>query len=223
MLKHASGERTGFHLPFSIFHPAGVLQPPAGLLLLALLVCPSAPSSAQAVSVTTSGDVLKVNAPGFTFLEGQPLARLKDGQSLRVELLLSVLPGLEDTPVTTIRRVFALSYDLWEERFAVAAVEPRAGSVPHVTAAAAVSWCIDRLAVPLGALGRFRGGAPFWIRLEYRILDGGRAAEAGENSGFTLQTLIDVLSRRRGTESPGDALEAGPFRLPVGGGPPPSR
>jgi hypothetical protein len=82
--------------------------------MLALLVCPSARTSAQAVTVTTAGGALKIRAPRYTFLEGEPLARLKDGRSVRVELALMVLPGPGKAPVTTSRRVFALSYDLWE-------------------------------------------------------------------------------------------------------------
>ena len=213
--------RAFFHFPSSIVHPAGVLQRPVGLLLLALLACPTARTSAQGLSVTTSGEALKIRAPGFTFLEGQPLAHLKDGRSVRVELAVSVLPGPGKAPVTANRRVFAVSYDLWEERFAVATVGRPSESIPHLSAAAAVSWCIDQLAVPLSALGALRGGVPFWIRLEYRILDGDEAAGADGESTFTLQALIDALSRRRRAETSGDALEAGPFRLPTGGGPPP--
>ena len=53
---------------------------------------------------------------------------------------------------------------------------------------------------------------PLWIRLESRALDGDIAAST-EDSGYTLQALIDVLSRRRKTASPSSTFEAGPFRL----------
>jgi hypothetical protein len=195
---------------------------PAGLLVLALLVCPSTPASAQAVSVTTAADALTIRAPGFTFLKGPALARLKDGRSLRVELALMVLPEKDRPPVTSARRVFALSYDLWEERFAVTTVDSRSESISHLTAAAAVSWCIERMPVHVSTLGALGANVPFFIRLEYRILDGDDASDAGGESGFTLQGLIDVLSRRRGSESLSGALEAGPFRLPQREGAPPS-
>ena len=73
---------------------------------------------------------------------------------------------------------------------------------------ASSSWRFPSSA--LGALGR---DLPFWIRLEYRILDGDGASDPAD-SGYTLQALIDALSRRRKTESSPHALEAGPFRLP---------
>ena len=65
----------------------------AAVALLALLAWPAARSSAQAMTVDTVGEALKIRAPGFSFLKGDPLARLKDGRSVRVELAALVLPG----------------------------------------------------------------------------------------------------------------------------------
>ena len=188
----------------------------AAVVLLALLAWPVARVSAQAVTVDTSGGTLKIRAPGFSFLKGEPLTRLKDGRSVRVELAAIVLPGPGKSPAATTRRIFALSYDLWEERFAVTTVEARSQSVSHMTQAAAEAWCIEQLAMPLSALGALGRDLPFWIRLEYRILDADGASDQSD-SGYTLQALIDLLSRRRKTESAPPGLEAGPFRLPTRG------
>lgn len=182
--------------------------------MLALLLSPST-APAQQVTVTAAGDALTIRAPGFTFLKNAPLDRLKDGRSVRVEIAMMALPGRGEPPVAAARRIFALSYDLWEERFAAATVESRPVRMSHLTSAAVVAWCLDQLRIPLDALGRFGADTPFWIRLEYRILDGdGTAGADDEASPFTLQGLIDALSRRRKSESSGDALETGPFRLP---------
>jgi hypothetical protein len=183
------------------------------LALLAFLAGPNVRASAQALTVETVGDALKIRAPGFSFLTGDPLTRLKDGGSVRVELAALVLPGPGKPPAAVTRRVFALSYDLWEERFAVTAVDARSQSVSHLALAAAEAWCVEQLAIPLSALGTLGRDLPFWIRLEHRILDGDRAPD-GSDSGYTLQALIDLLSRRRKTESSPPALEAGPFRTP---------
>jgi hypothetical protein len=109
----------------------------AAVVLLALLTWPAARSSAQTLTVDAVGDVLRIRAPGFSFLKGDPLARLKDGRSVRVELAAMVLPAPGKSPAATTRRIFALSYDLWEERFAVTAVDKRSQSVSHLMAAAA--------------------------------------------------------------------------------------
>jgi hypothetical protein len=180
-----------------------------------LLVWPAVRSAAQ-VTVDTVGEVLKIRAPGFSFLQGEPLTRLKDGRSVRVELAAMVLPAPGKSPAATTRRSFALSYDLWEERFAVTTVDARSQSVSHLTMAAAEAWCVEQLAIPVSALRR---DLPFWIRLEHRVLDGD--STSNPDSGYTLQGLIDVLSRRGKTEPSPHSLEAGPFRLPARGSSPP--
>ena len=187
----------------------------AAIVLLALLAWPASVSWAQAVTVDTVGTTVKIRAPGFSFLTGDPLARLKEGRSVRVELAAMVLPGPGKPAAATTRRTFALSYDIWEDRFAVAPVDARAAPVSHLTRAAAEAWCVEQLAVPAAALGAPGRDLPFWIRLEYRVLPADVPA-AAEDAGYTLQALIDALSRRRRTESSPHALEAGPFRLRPG-------
>ena len=186
---------------------------PAAAAALVLLLWPSAPAAAQTLTADSGSGVVKVRASGFSFLKGEPLARLKDGRSVRVELTLTALPGRDSPATATIRRIFAVSYDLWEERFAVTTVGARSQSASHLALAAAEAWCVDQLAIPLSAIGR---DAPFWVRLEYQLLEG----DAGSDSSdpfYTLQALIDLLSRRgKKTESSTHALEAGPFRTPRG-------
>jgi hypothetical protein len=181
-----------------------------------LLAWPAVRSSAQVLTVDAVGAALKIRAPGFTFLKGDPLARLKDGRSVRVELAAMVLPGPGKSPAATTRRIFAVSYDLWEERFAVTAVNDagQTQSVSHLLQAAAEAWCVEQLAIPLDALGAFGRDLPFWIRLEFRILDGDVPPDPSD-SRYTLQALIDLLSRRRRTEPSPHAVEAGPFRTPA--------
>ena len=188
----------------------------AALALLALLVWPAEQSSAQALTVATVGDALRIRAPGFSFLKGDPLTRLRDGRSVRVELAALVLPGPGKPAAAAARRVFALSYDLWEERFAVTVVDARAQSVSHLALAAAEAWCVEQLVVPLSAIGALGRDVPFWIRLEYNVLD----SDGGSGSpdpGYTLQGLIDLLSRRQKADASSRVLEAGPFRTPARG------
>jgi hypothetical protein len=184
------------------------------IVMLALLPWPTVPVSAQALAVDAVGDALKIRAPGFSFLKGDPLARLKDGRAVRVELAALVLAGPGKSPAAATRRTFSLSYDLWEERFAVTVVDARPQSVSHLTLAAAEAWCVEQLTIPLRALGGLGRDLPFWIRLEYRMLDGDHLPDSSD-SGYTLQALIEALSRRRTTESAPPPLEAGPFRLPM--------
>ena len=184
------------------------------IVMLALLPWPTVPVSAQALAVDAVGDALKIRAPGFSFLKGDPLARLKDGRAVRVELAALVLAGPGKSPTAATRRIYSLSYDLWEERFAVTAVDAQPQSVSHLTLAAAEAWCVEQLTIPLRAFGTLGRDLPFWIRLEYRMLDGDASPDPAD-TGYTLQALIEALSRRRKTESAPPPLEGGPFRLPM--------
>jgi hypothetical protein len=180
---------------------------------------PAALSSAQSLTIDTTRESLKIRTHGFSFLKGHPLARLKDGQSVRVELTVMVLPAPGQPEAATIRRIFSVSYDLWEERFAVTTVDKRSQSITHLAQPAAEAWCIEQLNIPLTALGTLGRDRPFWIRLEYRILDADGTPEHGQWE-YTIQALIDILSRRRSssrTESAPQAIEAGPFKLPTQG------
>ena len=147
------------------------------LALVAVLAWPAVRSSAQGLTVDAVGDALKIRAPGFSFLKGEPLARLKDGRSVRVELTGLVLPGPGKQPAAAARRVFALSYDLWEERFAVTTVEARAQSVSHLALTAAEAWCVGQLAIPL-----CRARQPW---------------EAISRSGFGSSTTFSMATPRR--------------------------
>lgn len=184
--------------------------------LLALSVWPAERASAQALTVDVVGEALRIRAPGFSFLKGDPLTRLRDGRTVRVELAALVLPGPGKAPAAAARRVFALSYDLWEERYAVTVLDARAQSVSHLALAAAETWCVEQIAIPLSAIGSLGRDAAFWVRLEYNIpdADGGSATP---DAGYTLQGLIDLLSKRRKTDPSSHALEAGPFRTPARG------
>jgi hypothetical protein len=166
----------------------------------------------QHITIGRKGELVMVQAPGFGFIRGETLARLKDGRSVRVDLELTVVPAPGGTPVARGRQTYVLSYDLWEERFAVTLAGPPPRSVSYLTSNAAEAWCLEQLTIPVSAFGGLRT-APFWIRLEYRILDGDGAGERDEGSGLSLKALIEALSQRPKTTPLTHAVEAGPFRL----------
>ena len=85
-------------------------------------------------------------------------------------------------------------------------------SISHLTRRAAEDWCLENVTVPLD---RARP-----LRARHAVLDpprvscaGPRGGRSAEESTFTLQTLIDVLSREREGQEQGKSVEAGPFRL----------
>jgi hypothetical protein len=171
---------------------------------------------AQNVTLARSGESIgvRVQGPGLGLglLKGDTLTRLKDGRAVRVEFDLTVLPGPGGGAAAHARQTFVLSYDLWEERFAVTLVGPPARSTSYLTAAAAEAWCLEHVTIPVGQLGKLRD-APFWIRLEYRVPDGDSEPVRNEESGLSLRGMIEALSRRSKTGGQSHAVEAGPFRI----------
>lgn len=181
-------------------------------LLVLLLGAAAADPGTQSVTIKTAAGALQVQAPGFGFIEGAVIERLRDGRSVRVELELIVLEQPRGAAVAQTRQSYALSYDLWEERFAVTRVGTPPRSISHRNAKNAEAWCLEQLTVPLTALGRLGRDAPFWVRLAYRVQDAA-AADPTSDEGLTLSALIDRLSRRREQTQTERTVEAGPFRL----------
>ncbi len=184
---------------------------PLTLAILAALVWPAATAFAQPATVATADGAIHLQAPGFHFIEGAVLARLKDGQSVRVELELRVLDGAGGAAAAVGRQVCALSYDLWEERFAATVAGTLSRSNSHLTAAAAEAWCLRQAVVPLNELGTLGRDRPFWIRLEFRMVNG--VETPPEPGGLTLRTIVEALSRRGQPGEVSRSMDAGPFRL----------
>jgi hypothetical protein len=178
-----------------------------------LAMASTAALSGQTVTATAAGDVLRVRAPGFGVIRGDTLNRLKNGQTIRFEIELTILAKPGAQPAVQNRQSFVLSYDLWEERFAVTRVGGASRSISHLTSSDAETWCLEQLAVPLSDLASVDRDAPFWIRLESRIHDGDGTASPNGDGGYTLRGLIDVLSRRRRAADVRDVIQGGPFTI----------
>jgi len=167
---------------------------------------------AQALTISTANGELHIKAPAFSFIEGPVMDRLKDGRTVQLAFELAVLARPRGATIAQERQAFNLSLDLWEGRLAVTRLSKPPRSVSHLRPADAEAWCIENLTVPLGSLSQLSKDAPFWLKLSYRV-EPDRSKEAGDDSGFTLQGLIDRLSRRGQENIAGRSLEAGPFRL----------
>jgi hypothetical protein len=167
---------------------------------------------AQDVALATSPDGLHVRAPGFHFLEGPVLKRLRDGQSVAIELALEVLAAPAGRVLARADQRVNVSFDLWEQRFAVTRAGSPPRSVSQLSAAAAETWCLDNLTIPRAELDHLGRDEQVWIRLIHRVREAARPeADSGD---WSLATLIDALSRRQTRSISGRPLEAGPFRLP---------
>jgi hypothetical protein len=185
----------------------------AGLIALALLAGGAITLSAQSLRVRTAGDLVHITAADFSFIEGPTLTRLRGGRSVRIDFELVASEGPDGSSIAESRQSFNLSYDLWEERFAVTRIGSPRRSISHLTASDAEAWCLDQITLPAATLGRSRRQPSFWLRLAYRVADPDPAPPASEESAFTLQRLIDLMSRRREGDATVRFVQSGPFRL----------
>jgi len=164
----------------------------------------------QSLAPRIDGNQLHVAAPRLRFLAGEALSRLHDGATVRYELQLTAKTDRNGTVLARAQEMFAISYDLWEEKFAVTKTGSPARSVSHLSAAAAEAWCIDNITIPVSALS---ANQSFWVRLDYHANDSTAPADQADSSGFTLTGLIDIFSRRTRSEQMRGSEETGPLRL----------
>ena len=181
-------------------------------LVLALAAWPIA-LHAQSITVRAAGDMLHLRASGLGLIEARVADHLRDGRAVRVDFAVAILEKAGGRLIAQVTQSFNLSFDIWEQRYAVTKLGATPRSVSHLTARDAESWCVDNVTVPLSAMGRIGRDMPFWVRLEFRVPDPMPVANADDDSTFTLGRLINVLSRRRQDQEAGRAIEGGPFRL----------
>ncbi|MGO9258811.1 MAG: hypothetical protein ACLQU1_21195 [Bryobacteraceae bacterium] len=166
--------------------------------------------TAESLHVSFDGDNLHVAAPGLHFLTGKPLERLRDAATV---VFLSQLTVYSDDRDTVFRRFperIIVSYDLWEEKFAVSIPGPAARSKSHMVAAQAEAWVIDGLAV--SALG-IDPNRQFWLKFELRTADRRELSKLVGDTGISVSSLIEMVTRQRGLDDSYWSLSAGPLRL----------
>jgi len=167
--------------------------------------------SSEDLLVTPGPDGLRLSAPRFHFLVGQSLAHLHDGVSVPFDFQLTLFGGSRERAIWRSFDRFVFSYDLWEERFAVARVSNGRRSVSNLLPPAAERWCFDQLAVPTAGIGQ---DTPLWVRLEIRSEDQKDGAPMlADNEGISIASLIEVFSRPVRRAQQRWVIDNGPFRL----------
>ena len=178
--------------------------------LVSVAVFAMAVSSSELV-LAPAGDGLLVSAPRLHFLTGASLSHLHDGLSVPFDFQVTLLSGSAQTPIWRSFERFVVSYDLWEERFAVTRVTDPRRTVSHLQAPDAERWCFEQLAVPTSGLAR---EDRLWLRVEIRSEDQKDGPPLlGPGQGISIAGLIDLFSRPVRRQQQRWLLESGPFRL----------
>lgn len=159
---------------------------------------------------------LEFSAPRLHFLSGKPLDRLRNAAEVPFDFQITLWAGDHSHISRHAVDRFVVSYDIWEETFSVSKVQLPRRSGSHFSAAAAEAWCMEQMSMDVSGLA---GSEPLWARLEIRAQDPVRdsAFPFGRStiteSGISLNSLIEILSRPPPAQQPHWILNAGPITL----------
>jgi len=160
--------------------------------------------------VERQGVYLHVTAPRMHFLEGKALERLHDGAPVTFEFALSLHADPGNRRLARLQERFAISFDLWEEKFSVVQMGAGGRAASHLAPAQAEAWCLDAMPVPLPALPAEKS---FVLKLVCRVAENDSSSGGEGGSGLTLASLIDVFSRKTQEAPPRWEADSGPLRL----------
>lgn len=179
------------------------------LLCLALF---STGLKAQDLAVHLDGDYLRVSLPHIDFLQGKPLNRLKDGASVAFLGQLTITSSPTSlTPIAKTVARFALSYDIWEERFSVTKIgSDSKRSVSHLSSHQTENWCLDNLGIDRSELPADK---PFYVNLDLRVEDPKDQISIVGDSGINITHLIRIFSQPSHGAEPRWLKSSGPYRL----------
>lgn len=174
-----------------------LLQPPALVVLSAALALPIA----RELVVRASADQLRISAPGFDFLTGKPLERIRNGNAVAFDFQLTLFAENRTTILRRSFERFIVSYDLWEERFSVTRMRSSQSSASRLTPEAAQIWCLENLSLPVKGIEE---GRPFIVRLDVRAQLGKNPPALLGDGSLSLPNLVEIFSRagnQQGQES----------------------
>jgi hypothetical protein len=178
-------------------------------LVVALLIAAGG-VRAQPLQVRAEPGRIRVSPVKSQFLGGRSLDRLHNGATVTFAIQLALASGANGPALARAYGRFAMSFDIWEEKYAVTRLASPRKTVSHLSAPEAESWCLDSMILTDAGLSP---ETSFWITLEVRAEEPEDAAAAGEPAGVTLARLVELFSRLERAGETRTRAEAGPFRL----------
>jgi hypothetical protein len=170
---------------------------------------------AEELILRAQGNRLDFTAPRLHYLTGRPLARLKNAEPVAFEFQVTLAAISQSNVVKQNTARFVISYDLWEERYAVTKVTPTRKTASHLTAAEAETWCVQEMSM-LDVNG-IAATQPLWARMEIRADDERESRlfsrENITDAGISLTSLIERLSKPPKSTQLHWTLETGPVTL----------
>jgi hypothetical protein len=182
-------------------------------LVAAALLLSAQLGAVESLAVHLDGDYLRVSLPHVDFLKGKPLDRLKDGVSVAFIGQISITTSPNSlNPVARAVARFALSYDIWEERFSVTKLQAPGSrrTQAHLSAQAAENWCLDNLVIDRGQVPADK---PFYVQLDLRVDDPRDQLGIIGDPGINFTRLVEILGRPPRSPQERWLYSSGPLRL----------
>jgi hypothetical protein len=184
--------------------------------IVALFFCAlgAVSSASDDLVVFLDGDYLRVSLPHIDFLKGKPVERLKDGASVAFigQITITTSPNSISPVARSVAR-FALSYDIWEERFSVTKIGQSPESrrtASHLSAQATENWCLDNLVIDRSQVPADK---QFYVQLDLRAEDPKDQLGIIGDPGINLTRLIEMFGRAPRSPQERWLFNSGPFRL----------
>jgi hypothetical protein len=166
---------------------------------------------AQSITVRLENDQLRFAAPQLGFIGNEVLSRLHNGIAVTYVFRIGTSVDRLSKPMSEVTYRFIISYDIFEEKFAVNRLEPNPRSITHLSKGAAEAWCVDSISI---GVPKLMPEQSFWVVLDYRAEDPKSSPSDSGNSGDTLiGQLIDLFGRKSQRQETRGSLSAGPLRL----------
>jgi len=165
---------------------------------------------ARPLQVRLDAGRIRVSTSGSLILDGPSLERLHNGSPVVFAVQAAVLNTSRGAVLARSAGRFAVSFDIWEERFAVTRLGNPRKSASHLAVAEAEAWCLENLVLSHAGISP---DTAFWVRLDVQTEEADERPAPGEEAGITLARLVDLFSRPRREGEARRQAEAGPLRL----------
>ena len=181
------------------------------LFLLGGLTVPMARALAiDSLRVRSDGTFLRATTPNLQFLTGRPLQRLRNGATILYLFQFSLSTDQFTTIAHRAFERFAISYDIWEEKFAVTRLGMARIATSHLDAVHTQAWCLSQVTIPADGAGREQ---PVWLRMEVRVDESKFSPLVFSSPPLSLNRLIEIFSRPALSAQERWMAEAGPLKI----------
>lgn len=177
-------------------------------LALALFVTSLPGGDGLTVHLGSAG--ISVSTARLEVIRDPVLTRLKSGSPVAFDFHLTLWSGTRSNLRRRAFERFVVSYDLWEEKFAVTGLRKPVLSATRLTPEAVGPWCVRQIKLANLDLTR---DERIWVRLDVRAVDPKQDADLFDSGGVSLVNLIEMLSRPARRDTLRWTLESGALRV----------